>query len=900
VQDTGVDATHPDLAGKVAEKADFTTENGDAGDRFGHGTHVAATIAGSGVASDGERRGVAPDAHLVIGKVLDDQGSGTDSQVIAGMQWAAQRAPVINMSLGGWDASDGSDPLSQAVDALTKQTGALFVIAAGNSGPGEASISSPGAAATALTVGAVNADDKLADFSSRGPLVTTRAAKPEIVAPGVEIVEARAASTSMGRPIDGRYTAASGTSMATPHVAGAAANLAQTHPGWHAAQIKAALVGAAHPLPSAQAYDAGAGRLDIPHALVGTVSNQAVVNLGTFSYPQDGTAETKLAWTNSATTAATLTLGITLADRHGVAGPKNAAKLSNTSLVVPAGATGSTSLLIDRSKFGSRPGLYAAVVTARAGSNTITTPVAFYVEPPSFDLAVSAAALPDTPADSATAGVVEVTNIDDQVLYADYVDVEPDTTTTFRVPAGRYSVMGQVYDLRPDGSARRTALAGDPDVAVNADTAVVLDGAAAKPVTATVDGVATEPTVTAVAYVQTPRRGYAWYDEVYAFGDDARNNTVYAAPASAGAGVGSFQPYEVFALDTPGDGPSPYQYDLIRTLPGTIPDNPAYRVTAADQARLARIDQRFSRLNLPGTATGHQRYGLTPDGALIGETDSRNVPATRTDYVSPGIQWSDEAFYDGVIEYGVVTEEPFHAYAAGSRQQKVWVRQPLRPDWYDDAALALSSCTPTPVSRTREMLHVQLVDLTDQHQRFDCLGDGDTWTDKTTRTLTLYADGKRVGEHDDSFGDFTIPRKAATYRLTYDLDASALLPVSTRVSTAWTFHSTGPNGTGNAAVPLLSVDYALPLDEANQPTDGMAAFTVRQTQGVTAQQITSLNLWTSTDDGVTWQSTRVQKQVGDRFTAALAQPAAGQPVSLRVSVTASGGSKFEQTIIRAC
>ena len=78
VLDTGVDPTHPDLAGKIVEKADFTVEGGDAVDHFGHGTHVAATIAGSGAGSGGTRRGVAPDAQLVIGKVLDDEGSGSE------------------------------------------------------------------------------------------------------------------------------------------------------------------------------------------------------------------------------------------------------------------------------------------------------------------------------------------------------------------------------------------------------------------------------------------------------------------------------------------------------------------------------------------------------------------------------------------------------------------------------------------------------------------------------------------------------------------------------------------------------------------------------------------------------------------------------------------------------
>src|SRR4029079_6624987 len=132
----------------------------------GHGTHVASTIVGTGAASDGRYRGVAPGADLIVGKVLGGpEGSGQDSWVLAGMEWAAKSgAEVVSMSLGDVAPSDGSDPMSQAVDALSAEYGTLFVIASGNAGP--ESISSPGAAASALSVGAVDKLDVLAYFSS--------------------------------------------------------------------------------------------------------------------------------------------------------------------------------------------------------------------------------------------------------------------------------------------------------------------------------------------------------------------------------------------------------------------------------------------------------------------------------------------------------------------------------------------------------------------------------------------------------------------------------------------------------------------------------------------------------------------------------------------------------------
>jgi subtilisin family serine protease len=226
VLDTGIDTTHPDLrGGKVVAEANFS-EADSVTDRYGHGTHVASIVAGTGARSGGDRRGVAFEASLLNGKVLDDFGFGTESGIIAGMEWAArQRARVVNMSLGGWP-TDGTDPMSQAVTRLTNQYRTLFVVAAGNSGPGDQTVENPGVATDALTVGAVDAEDELADFSGRGPRYGDYAMKPDITAPGVDIVAARAAGTTLGEPVGQWYTRATGTSMATPHVAGAAAIMA--------------------------------------------------------------------------------------------------------------------------------------------------------------------------------------------------------------------------------------------------------------------------------------------------------------------------------------------------------------------------------------------------------------------------------------------------------------------------------------------------------------------------------------------------------------------------------------------------------------------------------------------------------------------------------------------------
>src|SRR4051794_2694974 len=213
ILDTGLDPRHPDLAGPVIGGRDFTGNPDGTVDGYGHGTHVASIVAGTGAASGGRYAGVAPDARLLIGKVCDNGGSCDDSAVVAGMEWAvAEGARVVNLSLGS-DGGDGTDPLSLAVNRLTAASGALFVCAAGNAG-GDHLVGSPSVADAALSVGSVGRTDLLSDFSSRGPRGGDGSVKPDITAPGEDIVGARAAGTGIGDPVGDDYVTSSGTSMA--------------------------------------------------------------------------------------------------------------------------------------------------------------------------------------------------------------------------------------------------------------------------------------------------------------------------------------------------------------------------------------------------------------------------------------------------------------------------------------------------------------------------------------------------------------------------------------------------------------------------------------------------------------------------------------------------------------
>lgn len=268
VIDTGIDATHVDLdQGQVIGWKDFVNGRATAYDDNGHGTHVASILAGQG---DGNAayRGVAPGTALVGVKVMSSSGTGYTSTIISGVQFcidnkARYNIRIINMSLGGGGSSDGTDALSAAVNSAADH-GILPVVAAGNTGPGRATIGTPAAAAKALTVCSISDPGvmgfSISTFSSRGPTADGRV-KPDVCAPGQSITAARANSSN-------GYITYSGTSMASPFTAGVAALMLDANNAMTPAQVKAAITGTAQDWSGAGGdNETGAGRLQAYEAI---------------------------------------------------------------------------------------------------------------------------------------------------------------------------------------------------------------------------------------------------------------------------------------------------------------------------------------------------------------------------------------------------------------------------------------------------------------------------------------------------------------------------------------------------------------------------------------------------------------------------------------------------------
>jgi subtilisin family serine protease len=475
ILDTGIDLTHPDLQGKVADSKVFTGES-SVQDGFGHGTHVAGIIAGSGTASNGTYKGVAPGAQLVIGKVLDNTGSGSDSQVIAGMQWAAASgARVVNMSLGS-SPTDGTDPVSEAVNQLTAATGTLFVIAAGNSGPSEQTVGSPGAADAALTVAAVDSSDQIASFSSRGPRAGDGALKPDIAAPGVSIIAARAAGTNLGPAVGTYYVKLSGTSMATPHVAASAAILAGEHPTWTAVQLKSALMSSAKDL-GVNPYEQGAGRVDIGQAVAQQVfAGTTSLDYGSLPYPQTGGPITKtITYTNASGQPITLILDSTLRGSSGAAAPSGMLTVSGGTVTVPAGGNADVSVVLDPS-LGSAD-TYTGAVHATAAGVRLTTPVVLSKGAQRFTVTVRGIGRDGQPASLRNLNVngIDHSEINESLIAG--------TSAQLHLPAGTYFIASQNVTV-VDGVWNDTLLI-NPEFQVTGDMELVLD--ARKTVEARID-----------------------------------------------------------------------------------------------------------------------------------------------------------------------------------------------------------------------------------------------------------------------------------------------------------------------------------------------------------------------------------------------------------------------------
>ena len=533
------------------------------------------------------------------------------------MEWAAQQGvKVANISLGGLDTPE-QDLVEAALEQLTAERGVLFVVAAGNSG-GDGTIASPGSSDSALTVGAVTKSDDLATFSSRGPRVGDFALKPDITGPGVSIVAANGKDSAFGTPGEA-HVAMSGTSMATPHVAGAAAILAQKHPTWTPAQLKAALMGSAKTNPAIGVHAQGAGRVDVPNTLAQTVlAETPSISFGRQLWPHTDDEKIIRTVTYRNTGRGRRDAG---PERRGTA-PAGTFTLSATTVSVPAGGTAAVTLTADTRV--ASPDVYlGGHVVAVAPGHRITTPFAVDKEVESYNLALERIGRDGDPA---TVGNSYLVNLDTGRVYTSEVTGKPDLR---RLPAGTYTALTWIFS---GIDATRTMLV-EPSIDLTRDIALTADARVAKPVEVTVPQADAESVLAAVEMEVLADQGsfsFGLWD--VAFDDIAIGQRDPTSRSDRFTSAITRQWVKGGAGDQ-----SPYAYRLMWAVDGHLPTGFTRKPAAGD---LATVAADYASQGVP-TGVAYA-YGVSNKiNSVFSAELPVTLPGTSTEYFSTegGVKW---------------------------------------------------------------------------------------------------------------------------------------------------------------------------------------------------------------------------------------------------------------------
>ncbi|MFE7407441.1 S8 family serine peptidase [Isoptericola sp. NPDC057559] len=894
VLDTGADLSHPDLADRVVLTRDFTGEGTDAtdvADREGHGTHVASTVAGTGAADGGASRGMAPDADLLVGKVLGRTG-GQSSWIIAGMEWAVQQdADVVNMSLGSSQPTDCTDPIAQSLESLSDE--AVFVVAAGNDGARE-SVSSPGCSEGALTVGAVDASSELAYFSSRGPTSVGHAIKPDLTAPGVDI--RGAAYDSWG---DISYTTMSGTSMATPHVAGAAALLRQAHPAWSPDRIRSALTSGVKPDADGTAYESGAGELDVAGSIDAPVLATTGQELAGFAWPHHGRerATGHVSYTN--VTRKPITLSFSVAERYGADGRKVPADLfrlgvrratiaPKQTLRVPVTVSDQDRGL-DPASYG---GISARITATSRGEVVATSTVGYWLEPESADLTVNVL---DRDGKPATWGSVTLFQLDRSTAAAPAVDGQP---ITERLLTGRVSVNALV---RTDSTSEWSYLS-IPELVLDGDRTVTLDARDAEPVTVRTDA----PSVAGSASMSYARTtADSWYVGATAYartnGDDPVRMSALPTSGRVTSGEAGFGTY--WRLFEPGvpRAESDYVYNVAFDEQGGVAEDQRHRVR---DSRLAAVEETWwaQRVGHTFLDSVHTTDPLTGELRYAGSGgDDVAAPGTRVAWYQAGRPWrqsaSSRVFFTEAI-YGAE-----RTYSPGER---------TATDWYRGlSATAMARTVDGGVARVAER-QANLVGMAFPHWKDSegRVGDGGFGD---VGNAELFVDGTSLGRRAFPSGQWEVPAEEGRYEAVinqFSFQPPAFWELGRQSWTKFGFRSARPDAAGEEvdALPIMlpvydaevdglqlapaTAGYPVGIDFLGQEGHDLADVTDVRVQVSYDEAMTSAGAYPG--DRYTWTDVPVEER-GGRWVATVDNtPAAGGQVSLHVTATAEDRTSVEQ------
>ncbi len=893
VLDSGVDDQHPALSGQVVAEQNFS-DSPTADDVAGHGTHVASLLAGSGAGSEGARQGIAPGVTLLSGKVLGDENQGQISWIIAGMEWAtAQGSDVVNLSLGG-RAVSATDPLVESLERLSASTDTLFVVAAGNRGwisTDPFSIDTPGIARSALTVAAVRANDVQATFSSEGPTVESRALKPDVSAPGVDLLGANAGARA-GDP--DLYRPDSGTSMATPVVAGAVALLAEQHPGWSADRLKAAVMSSAHRADSFDMEDpwrTGAGRLDLAAATGDLHATTPAVDVGYLTHPNDAAQTRPVHLSNDGDHAVTLTATDSFVDVDGNPASADAVAVEPAVVTIPAHDQAVVDVTVDPATIADT--MWRGLVTFSDGAEErLRVPVGVYDEPESYDLDIRVLDRNGDPWDTdAEAGHPHA---DPSLQLFDRASgrmerIHPDEKgeATVRVRPGVFSLFGRVFTPGATEDQTTMTIVGTTDLTVDEDTRLVLDARQARPLTAPVVAGHDVSVDGAVLLYRSGTDGEfptGYTEGLVIAPEDVAAGRVFHTPV-ASVSTGTFEASARWLLRAePQHGPgSAKVLDLLAST-RDFGAELSPRLDHRAQRDLARVDHVVHPVG---------RFGAHVMGSVAWTTVSNVETVVRQEVRPP---YTDRVLTNVDPDQRRATCVSVEANNWSSACGSV---PTLREGETADVEIGGDlHITPTTAFRGPEDLFVA-GGLSDGRH----LGPLGITTPAGTMVL-LTANGEELGRSRGSVGGFEVPNRPLRVRLDYEQPMTGTpLHVAARTRTVWDFVTAPPTDIsqqGTLPLPLLDVDHNPELTpDGAAPRHGPLVLAPRFDSPTGHTRVSDVRLWWSADGGKHWRAAPVRRQGEADFSARLTgnEWRRGTDLSLRVVGRDQAGNRVDQTVI---
>lgn len=680
--------------------------------------------------------------------------------------------------------------------------------------------------------------------------------------------------------------------MATPHVAGAVALLAQQHPTWKASRLKPVLTSSAKSNPGLSVYEQGSGRVDVAKAITQTVLGDPVsLSFGVARWPHadDKPVTRQVTYRNTAEKAVTLALKVELTSPDGRPAPASAMRLSAASVTVPAGGSASVSVTSD-TRHNGPDGAYSGrlVATGPAGVS-LGTPLGVEKEVESYDLTIRHR---DRQGKATAEAFDTLVGLDSDA----FLSPEPgaDGNAKIRLPKGKYVLEADVTSF--ESSDPTWVMLVQPTVTLTRNTTIDADARIGRRVSTTVHRSSVRPALVAIAYDRSgPVAGISsslWadsFDGLY---------TGQLGPKGAVAGMSSSLGSQ---WAVPGkDGyftSSPYFYGLLNTFPGRF--FTGFRRADVKDSQLGKVVSRFARQQ-PGRQASRYVFGAADPSASSSSAGLiLDLPNQVTSYLDPGpTTWSTEfsefaVDQDGWPEDQTLLVSPDRSYRAGAEYRERWNSAVFGPTLPND------SWGPS-VGRYGDDL---LVNLPVYSDATDHLGGSLVDTARTR----LYRDGNKIAESAEPgyLDDWvTVPRAKADYRLEVTATRPTYSRLSTMVAATWTFSSRhAGDAEHGVALPLSAIRFAPRLDQLNQDHQHRATLvpvTVTPQARSNAGRTKTLTAGVSWDDGKSWRRALVRHERGDRWVVLVppAQHRSGY-VSLRAKAVDTQGNTAELTVHHA-